>query len=322
MRGRPNNPFQVNRGNPRIVRGTARRPAVVPRQVPVRPAPAPVYQPVNAVSTNPGMVVRLQGGLGNQLFQVAFGFSVAKKRGEELYFTRFGVDNDTKRSYSLGPFKCDLKFVPKEGDPIYSEDVFLYDPLVYQRPRNPSFSGHWQTEKYFDVPLVREILAFRNPPSAKTQEVAELIKDAGANSAFLHIRRGDYLWKENLTYHGGCSPGYYQMAIARIKQKAPDTKFFVFSDEPDWCRTAYPNFTIIDHNKPGDNRAPGQEHEDLYLMSLCRHAVIANSSFSWWGAWLGDTQPDRLVIAPKKWFTTPSLQYRDVVPERWIKLDN
>lgn len=267
------------------------------------------------------MIVTLQGGLGNQLFQCAFGLSVAKARNEELFFTRYRVDEDHKRSYSLGPYNCDLKFVPKEGTPCFSEDVFQFDPQVYTRPRGSSFSGHWQTERYFDVPLVREHISLRNAVTPQTSSVADQILAAGENSAFLHIRRGDYLWQENIVYHGTPSKNYYDNAIARIRQTAPNTQFFVFSDEPNWCRTAFPDFTVVGHNKSGDHIAPGQEHEDLYLMSLCRHAVIANSSFSWWGAWLGDTQPNRIVIAPKRWFVV-NLETRDIIPDRWLKYDN
>lgn len=268
------------------------------------------------------MIVTLQGGLGNQMFQYAFGVSVAKARNnEELFFTRYRVDEDLKRSYSLGPFMCDLKFVPKETIPNFTEDVFRFDPMVYSRPIGSSFSGHWQTERYFNTDLVRQGLAFRNLMSTRTMEVAEQILSAGANSVFLHVRRGDYLWKENVIFHGSPTSNYYNAAINHISERTINTKFFVFSDEPDWCRTEFPNFTVIDHNKPGDHIAPGQEHEDLYLMSLCRHAVIANSSFSWWGAWLGDTQQDRIVIAPDRWFVV-NMETKDIIPDRWIKFAN
>lgn len=302
---------QVFSRRPRIVSG------IPPRQVAVQ-KPATVVPPEPEV---PGMVVTLQGGLGNQMFQYAFGASVAAVRKEDLYFTRYRVDEDHKRSYSLGVFKGDLKFVPKEGNPCFSEDVFQYDPSVYTRPPKSSFSGHWQTEKYFNEALVRQGLALRNPVSAKTQQVAEQVLAAGSNSTFLHIRRGDYLWKENVVFHGAPTANYYNAAISHINERVGEAKFFVFSDEPGWCKTQFPNFTVIDHNKPGDHIAPGQEHEDLYLMSLCRHAIIANSSFSWWGAWLGDIQKDRIVIAPKKWFVVDMVT-KDIIPDRWIRYDN
>jgi hypothetical protein len=113
---------------------------------------------------------------------------------------------------------------------------------------------------------------------------------------------------------------YYQKAIQRIQDSA-HPKFFVFSDDPDWCRETFPkDFTIVGHNKPGNGQSTGAENEDLWLMKLCRHAIIANSAFSWWGAWLGDTQKGRMVIAPKRWFANPSINSDDIVPNRWTKI--
>src|SRR5208282_6684744 len=111
-------------------------------------------------------------------------------------------------------------------------------------------------------------------------------------------------------------------AIDHIRSHSEGVKFFVFSDDPEWCKANFPEFLTIDHNKAGNGTAPGKEHEDLWLMSLCRHAIIANSSFSWWGAWLGDDQPNRVVIGPERWFVTPNLETKDIIPERWLKYGN
>src|ERR1700722_5976614 len=137
------------------------------------------------------MIVVLQGGLCNQLFQYAFGRSVSLARGEEVLFTRDRVDADSKRSYSLGAFNVNVKFAPAPIEPIYGEPIFQYDPGVYTAPTNSTFIGHWQTEKYFNEEVVRKELTFRDRPSAKTQQIAEDILQAGKRSAFLHIRRTD-----------------------------------------------------------------------------------------------------------------------------------
>jgi hypothetical protein len=264
------------------------------------------------------MVVVFMGGLGNQAFQWAFGVSVAKAKGEDIHFMwREGE----WRAYSLGAFNCRVDLVKHTTGLVLSEPVFAFDQSVYTYPKGSSFIGHWQTEKYFDAQLVRDGMSLRNPVSDKTREVAEAIQNAGEKSAFLHVRRTDYMLPSNVAYHGHPTLNYYNETVRRVRERHEDAKFFVFSDEPDWCKATFPDFTVVDHNKMGVNGVPGQEHEDIYLMSLCRHAAIANSSFSWWGAWLGDTQPDRLVFAPKQWFVV-NLESKDIVPDRWVKLEN
>ena len=106
---------------------------------------------------------------------------------------------------------------------------------------------------------------------------------------------------------------YYSKGIEKIRQQHPNAKFFIFSDDKQWCRENFPEHTVVESTNHID---------DLWLMSLCRHAITANSAFSWWGAWLGDEKPNRIVIAPQRWFNDPDAQARsgDIVPERWAKL--
>jgi hypothetical protein len=107
---------------------------------------------------------------------------------------------------------------------------------------------------------------------------------------------------------------YYTVAVQYIKARYENPKFFVFSDEPDWCRANFSgDFVVVDHN----GNFP---HEDMWLMAQCKHGVIANSSFSWWGCWLGDNQNERICIAPKRWFAGANLRTDDLIPERWVKL--
>jgi hypothetical protein len=263
------------------------------------------------------MIVALQGGLGNQMFQYAFGKSVSQARKESVQFVR---EQNGPRAYSLGAFNVEIQFLPALRPPIFYENPFAYNPIVYDWV-GQSFSGHWQTERYFNVPLVRSHMKLRERPSEQSSRVADIIRAAGPWSAFLHIRRTDYVGA-NEAYHGMPSRNYYDRAIELIRQHHGAAKFFVFSDEPDWCRANFPEFTIVDHNKPGNKTTPGKEHEDIWLMSLCRHAIIANSSFSWWGAWLGDEQPNRIVIGPTRWFAKTDLESKDIIPERWLKYEN
>jgi hypothetical protein len=272
------------------------------------------------------MVVTLKNGLGNQMFQYAFGRSVSLAKGEDLFFTRDLVDADPKRCYALGVFDVPIKFVSDPKIAWFTESPHSFNPNVYRFPHGIRFDGQWQTEKYFNVPLVRSIFSIRKMSEASSR-VADEIRACGDKSAFIHVRRTDYLTSDGLWFHGGPSMEYYNMAQQWVYAAQEGVKFFIFSDDPEWCKTAFPGFRVVDHNRPGGrmfgSEVPGTEHEDLWLMSLCRHAVIANSSFSWWGAWLGDDQPNRTVIAPKTWVGPGyrALDTKDIVPDRWVKIE-
>lgn len=271
------------------------------------------------------MLVRLQGGLGNQMFQYAFGRSVAKARNEELLFEKRG-DMDapgSRMAYSLGAFKTKIDFATHISGSPYEESAFAYDKGVYTVPNGTHFIGYWQTEKYFDSELVRTELSLANTVTAQTQRVEDDIL-AVSNSAFVHVRRTDYLLPMN-SFMGNLTPDYYKQSMRHVRERMPDVTFFVFSDDPEWCRQNFQGCRIVNHNRAGtEGKGPGQEHEDLFLMSLCKHAILANSSFGWWGAWLRD-YPGKIVIAPNQWFSgnlggrwTPATS--DVIPERWVKL--
>jgi len=274
------------------------------------------------------MVVLLKGGLGNQMFQYAFGISVSKARGEALSFTRDIPDSDLKRCYALGVFDVPITFVSEMPAPIFYEwnHTYAFDPGVYDK-QWASFDGQWQTEKYFDVPLVRDAFSLRSPEnqlSGASQAVAREILGCEERSAFLHVRRTDYVGQEE--YHTNLGMDYYSAAMSIIKERVGNAEFFVFSDDPAWCKEAFPGLRVVDHNKPGGrlfgSDVPGKEHEDIWLMGLCSHGVIANSSFSWWGAWLGGTRPGRTCIAPRRWLGPAAafLDTKDIAPERWMKI--
>ncbi len=264
------------------------------------------------------MIVGLEGGMCNQLFQVAFGYSVSRARAEEIFFTKWRFENDPSRDYALDPFTCEIKIVSEDVPPIIREPFFRYNPEVYTMPV-VTFTGHWQSEKYFDKPLVRSLFRLKNPPSDESRSVAlDILRQP---SCFVHFRRTDNLLPEKMAYHGMPSMGYYHRAIDHIRLQVPNVKFFLFSDEPEWCKATFPALTTVGHNPMSLKGRPGREHEDIWLMSLCRHAIIANSTFSWWGAYLG---PDTsgIVIAPKTWFGPASpMESCDIVPERWLKFE-
>lgn len=251
------------------------------------------------------MIVRLMGGLGNQLWQAAFGLSVGAARSEEVFFSY----TPNGRSYSLGAYQIDVKLVPESG-PIFNEPGFSFSPSVYDAPQGATFVGYWQTAKYFNVSLVRSAMQLRAIPSNQSLRVADSIRQR--ESAFLHVRRGDYTQGATNAYHGMPTMEYYTAAVEYIRSRHGDVEFFVFSDDPEWCRAAFPDFTVIDHNA-------GAAHEDIWLMSLCKHGVTANSSFSWWGMWLGSVQQNRIRIAPRRWFLA-DIDIRDLIPDGWIQI--
>jgi glycosyl transferase family 11 len=256
------------------------------------------------------MVVRMDGGLGNQAFEWAFGRSVSLVKNEELFFEKFELDDGIHRNYALDAFNVDVEFAEPSGE-RYLEKTFAYDKDVITAPSGSHFVGSWQTEKYFNEEIVRKEMTLRNPVSDRTQKIADEIVNT-ADSAFVHVRRGDALLPAAAVYHGVMTMDYFNKAIEHVCERVSDAKFFVFSEEPSWCSSRFPKgCRVLDCGLP---------HEDIWLMSLCKHAIISNSTFGWWGCWLGDTQPNRVCVAPRRWFLGAKLDYSDVVPERWTTL--
>jgi len=251
------------------------------------------------------ITVKLLGGLGNQMFQRAYGLAL-ESRGYEVGYDKSSLIEGTHREYSLGAFHDYI--LPSKGEgPEFHETPFSQDML---NPPNPSIAvGYWQSEKYFqDIPFrVQRVFKFREQLSLKAFLIQREIHQE--RSAFIHVRRKDYVGLQN--FHGLPSLEYYKKAVRLIEEKHGPTNFLIFSDDTEWCKQNFTTGRIVEGLT---------KYEDLQLMSLCNHAVIANSSFSWWGAWLGDWQSGRTVVAPKRWFVTNTMDYSNVVPERWIKL--
>jgi hypothetical protein len=160
-----------------------------------------------------------------------------------------------------------------------------------------------------------EDFSLSNPPCIHAANLAEQMK--GAHAISVHVRRGDYLSNPAANaFHGVCSTEYYRTAMQLVAEKVDDPHFFVFGDDPDWARENlqfYWPTTFVEH---GLDCSP---HNDIWLMSLCSHHIIANSSFSWWGAWLAENL-SQLVIAPRRWFQDERLDTSDLLPDRWTRL--
>jgi hypothetical protein len=282
------------------------------------------------------------GGLGNQLFQYAAGRSLALKKNTSLALDAFGYDREPegtiKRSYGLHLFNICAplatveqinkiahlsltdrileKLAFRSRPSYYREPFFHFDPEFFKSSASTILEGYWQSEQYFkDIsPTVRADLRLVAPLSAAALEMASLI--ASRKSISLHIRRGDFANNpKTFDYHGVCEPGYYREAVRKITERHSDLEIFVFSDDMDWAK----RHITTDLPMTFVNDAGRNDYEDLYLMSLCKHNIIANSSFSWWGAWLNNN-PGKIVIAPARWFNGSDADTKDLLPEEWIKV--
>lgn len=280
------------------------------------------------------VTVRLLGGLGNQMFQYAAGRAIAHRRRTSLALDLRGFPDHDNRVFCLGAFKitarltsgglmrfgrlrglCSRVRIP--GFPyVWLERQYTFDASVLQAPGNLYLSGYWASEKYFRdaEDVIRREFEFKDEMDDRNAEVAAAIQSV--NSVSVHVRRGDYVANPAYTKtHGTCSLEYYRKAAGMLASQIPDPHFFVFSDDPDWTRanlTFDGPTTFITHNPPE------RGHEDMRLMSLCRNHIIANSTFSWWGAWL--SKAGGIVVAPRTWFDSGPWDPRDVVPERWLRV--
>lgn len=272
------------------------------------------------------MFVRLEGGLGNQMFQAAFGWSTAKKYDCPVYFEKRGLGPGRHRAYGLDVFKRNVEFrTPPAQAVVCRESTFAFDPNVYRHISNYTlFTGNFQTERYFDEELVRSAFVPLEPLSPASQRWVDQLRQD--HTCSIHVRRTDYTIASTARYHGLATMDYYRAAIQYIKARTTDIKFFVFSDEPEWCRHHFvgSEFQFVDANGFGSgDQGPATEHEDIALMSMCKHGIMPNSSFSWWGNWLNRDRL-RMVIALKDWFNPdgPAKDFdtSDICPQRWVRL--
>lgn len=266
------------------------------------------------------VIARLIGGLGNQCFQYAVARHIAETTGGELLLDVSEFETYKLHAYSLGHFNVRQKFASADdvsNARLVKERHFHFDPEVLRLTGDVYLHGYWQSEKYFSSigSIIREELSVKTPLEGDDREVAQL---AGAcDSVSVHIRRMDYVpntYQEQL--FEPCCREYYDAAVAHLGKSLRDPRFFVFTDDKAWAKEnfklPYP-VTFVGHNGPEKN------YEDMRLMSLCKHNIIANSSFSWWGAWL-NRNPGKIVFAPKKWFTEKARSSpKDIVPEAWIR---
>ncbi len=297
------------------------------------------------------IIVRIHGGLGNQLFQYAFARGISShlktdflidaspflspRYNPHLYnnkccFEHFNTKIRFAKGYTMFGFVWlrrhrkvfdffynHLRLKKRLLPFYYPERIFTFDPGVFKKGTT-YFDGFWQIEKYFkDIgDEIRNELTVITPFSEYGKNMSEEIQKVTAVS--LHVRRGDYITniKANASI-GVCSLEYYMDAVREMEKHISSPHFFIFSDDYEW---ALENFKNLRHPVTCIKGSEEKNYEDLTLMSQCKHHIIANSSFSWWGAWL-NPKKDKVVIAPKKWFRNqPKASISDLIPEEWIKL--
>ncbi len=292
------------------------------------------------------IIVKLKGGLGNQMFQYAFGRNLSILKNVKLKIDIEEYNRHRLREYSLDCFNIfadiasaqDLKKVDVdysiinkiykkiikrksnkhlieniEMEGIFYSEIFDIEDDIY-------LDGYWQNEGYFKniEPIIKKDFSFKTPPSGLNKDYLERIKNS--NSVSVHIRRGDYVNNhQTLKVHGLLDLSYYNKTISIIRNKIKNPVFFAFSDDIDWAKKNLDidgSIIFVNHNNEQN------AFEDLRLMINCKHNIIANSSFSWWGAWLNDNQ-NKVIIAPRQWFSKEEMKKRksfNIVPLNWIKI--
>jgi hypothetical protein len=290
------------------------------------------------------ITVKLMGGLGNQMFQYAAGRALSLRHNVPLaldlsFLQAPAGGKHTQRQYELGGLNIHATTL-NSGDmtnfsespgamrrilmrlfPGFFSGLHLaesghgYQGAFDRAPSDTYLDGFWQNERYFArfAPDIRAELTPAPHESVRSSDVARMTGSTASIS--VHVRRGDYVSSaEANAFHGTCGVDYYHEAISFIAKTVDSPLIFVFSDDPEWCR-ANLAFRFPTHYLQPDAAAAN----DMWLMSRCSHHVIANSSFSWWGAWLNE-RDGNTTVAPKEWFRGRDSKQLGVVPARWTTL--
>ncbi len=284
------------------------------------------------------IITKLKGGLGNQMFQYSTGIMLSQKTSTALlldisWFHK--PKNDIERNFDLNQFNITAKeVVYKQGiiesikksfnQKILNNHHFDFEPKFLQeietkikQNKNVYIEGYFQSEENFKEireTLLKELSLKDEFKSDEFKKLEQQFKNE--ESVSVHIRRGDYTKNPSVTkYHGICSVEYYQNAIKEIQNKTSNPIFYFFSDDPKWIEENFPqkeNFKIIS----GKNLSASEE---LFLMSVCKHNIIANSTFSWWSAWLNQNH-DKVVISPTPWVDKSPNPHKNIIPKTWIQI--
>lgn len=293
------------------------------------------------------IVIKVMGGLGNQLFQLAFGMSIAKKYNYKVKYDITYYDNipenDTKRELCIKKYLNWGNIATKEEIESYQfyHENKIYrvlrklhikrEKVQYERLENGISDlsqvsddryliGFWQSERYISTVRDEIVEMLQNVPATLDNQVKEIIhKVQTCESVSIHVRAGDYLAQENEKVFGGiCTSEYYKRCYALAKQAKPQAKFYLFTNDVEWTKEhidlPYSNIEIVSYIIKNDD--PWGE---LMIMSRCHTNIIANSSYSWWAAWL-NTNSDQTVYCPTKWTNNDSKLNEGILCSSWIRV--
>lgn len=276
-------------------------------------------------------LIKMIGGLGNQMFIYAFYLQMRKRFPD----TRIDL-SDMRHYHAHNGYELDRVFGISDREfciakPLKKVLEFLFFKVILERKQNLEtmeaftksyaypflyFKGFYQSERFFkDVESeVRQAFAFdMSKANAESQTLAQQIQK-NPHTVSLHVRRGDYMEPKFYKRYGTvCSQAYFQRAVEMMLAQVPQAHFYIFSDDVEWVQQnlRLPRATVVSCNRGADS------WQDMMLMSLCRHNIICNSTFSWWGAWL-NANPEKRVIAPSRWLADTDMPY--IIPETWIKV--
>ncbi len=270
------------------------------------------------------IITKLSGGLGNQMFQYAAGRALALRRNTDLALDlswykkphRSTTGQDYWQPYQLGAFQIQTVAATEKPASTLPDQGFAFAPHVLDAPDGTLLAGFWQSERYFAdfEQEIRGDFQFADDP---TPPIAAMIdRLASEESVSVHVRRGSAADYRGDPAHwafadfGLLDAAYYEAAMQHVAERVPGARFYVFTDDPAWCFGNLPGVLVMPDN-------PGLD--DLRLMSACRHHVVANSSFSWWGAWL-DPNADKIVVGPVEFAEDRQYDSPDYLPESWVKV--
>ncbi|WP_154114989.1 alpha-1,2-fucosyltransferase [Vibrio cincinnatiensis] len=286
------------------------------------------------------VIVKITGGLGNQLFQYATGKALAKKLSCELALDLSFYPTQTLRKYELDKFNIEARIATTKeitlaggGNDIVSRlmrkfgltsiifpqyikerESIKYVDKIDQCQSGAFLDGYWQNPRYFSqikAELVQELTpkhSLSTPALIWKERIAP-----SSTSVSLHVRRGDYVDNAHTnSVHGTCGLDYYRAAVNKVLETVENPTFYVFSDDIEWCKENLGSLGQLVYIADTQSAI-----DDLMLMSFCQHHIIANSTFSWWAAWLAG---DGVVVAPIKWFTSELRINKEIFPQKWLIL--
>jgi hypothetical protein len=288
------------------------------------------------------IIVKLQGGLGNQMFQYAFGYYLADKHKSELkldltfLLDRSNKGNHTFRDFDLNIFDINISIakayeiaeLKSRSENLLINNIlnklkgfkksyviepgYQFYPEIFESGDNVYLEGYWQTEKYFKPisNVIKKIFTVKENLTVSSEILSSNI--LSENAVCVNIRRGDFI---NNPITGTLTPEYYLQAEKLIIENVDHPKLYIFSDDLEWC---YKNLKFKSTATFVSDEYSGYKYQDKFrLMSMCKHFIIPNSSFAWWATYLAESNHNKLVIAPAHWVQHPILQNPDIYIEDW-----